>query len=166
MISYQALREQFTKKLPAMLPQLSIKGFWLNHTVDGHLFDFVADVRVGQVEKRLLGGLQSKGEPRILRQAITELRESGGENADTHFIIVAPYLSERGREVCRRNRIGGVDLALQAADHYRALRRLGVSVRKTTDLLIGTWCIAADCALLHSDRDFDPMAQHLGLRAL
>jgi predicted nucleic acid-binding protein len=62
--------------------------------------------------------------------------------------------------------IGGVDLALQAADHYRALRRLGVTVRKTIDLLIGAYCIATDCALLHSDRDFDPMTQHLGLRAL
>ncbi|MGH6886433.1 MAG: type II toxin-antitoxin system VapC family toxin, partial [Geminicoccales bacterium] len=61
--------------------------------------------------------------------------------------------------------IGGVDLALQAADYYRALRRLGVTVRKTIDLLIGTWCIAMDCDLLHSDRDFDPMALHLGLRA-
>lgn len=63
-------------------------------------------------------------------------------------------------------RIGGVELALEAADHYRALRRIGVTVRKTIDLLIGTWCIAGNCALLHSDRDFDPMAQHLGLRVL
>ena len=61
--------------------------------------------------------------------------------------------------------IGGADLALAAADHYRALRRRGVTVRKTIDLLIGTWCIAEDCALLHSDRDFDPMRQ-LGLRVL
>ena len=62
--------------------------------------------------------------------------------------------------------IGGVDLALEAADHYRALRRRGVTVRKTIDLLIGTYCIAKDCALLHNDRDFDPMTWHLGLRAL
>lgn len=62
--------------------------------------------------------------------------------------------------------IGGTDLALQAADHYRALRRRGVTVRKTIDLLIGTYCIAESCALLHSDRDFDPMARHLGLHAL
>jgi predicted nucleic acid-binding protein len=62
--------------------------------------------------------------------------------------------------------IGGVDLALRAADHDRALRRLGVTVRKTIDLLIGTYCIAKDCALLHCDRDFDPMTRHLGLRTL
>ena len=62
--------------------------------------------------------------------------------------------------------IGGVDLALKAADHYRALRRLGVTVRKTVDLLIGTYCLVEGCFLLHSDRDFDPMSRHLGLRAL
>ena len=62
--------------------------------------------------------------------------------------------------------LGGPDLALEAADHYRALRRLGVTVRKTIDLLIGTYCIAKDCALLHTDRDFDPMTRHLGLRSL
>ena len=61
---------------------------------------------------------------------------------------------------------GGIDLAPEAADHYRALRRRGVTVRKTIDLLIGTYCIANDCALLHSDRDFDPMTRHLALRAL
>ena len=62
--------------------------------------------------------------------------------------------------------VGGVDLALRAADHYRALRRLGITVRKTIDLLIGTYCIVEDCDLLHSDRDFDPMIEHLGLRPL
>jgi predicted nucleic acid-binding protein len=61
--------------------------------------------------------------------------------------------------------IGGVDLALEAADRYRALGRRGVTIRKTIDLLIGTYCIR-DCVLLHSDRDFDPMTRHLGLRTL
>jgi predicted nucleic acid-binding protein len=62
--------------------------------------------------------------------------------------------------------IGGVDLALEAADHFRALRRLGVTVRKTIDLLIGSYCITNGCTLLHSDCDFDPMTRHLELRAL
>lgn len=62
--------------------------------------------------------------------------------------------------------IGSIDLALKAADHYRALRRQGVTVRKTIDLLLGTWCIANDCDLLHSHRDFEPMIRHLGLRTL
>jgi predicted nucleic acid-binding protein len=62
--------------------------------------------------------------------------------------------------------IGGVELALEAADRYRALRRRRVTVRKTIGLLIGTYCIVRDCVLLHSDRDFDAMTRHLGLRTL
>jgi predicted nucleic acid-binding protein len=58
------------------------------------------------------------------------------------------------------------DLAVQAATHYRKLRAKGITVRKTIDLLIGTFCIARHCALLHADRDFDPMHEHLGLQVV
>ena len=58
------------------------------------------------------------------------------------------------------------DRAARAAANYRALRALGVTVRKTVDLVIGTFCIDGGHALLHDDRDFDPMAEHLGLRTV
>jgi len=54
--------------------------------------------------------------------------------------------------------------APRAARNYRMLRDLGVTIRKTADLIIGTDCIERGHALLHDDRDFDPMEQHLGLR--
>jgi predicted nucleic acid-binding protein len=56
------------------------------------------------------------------------------------------------------------ELAPRAARNYRALRDLGVTIRKTADLIIGTYCIERGHTLLHDDRDFDPMEQHLGLR--
>ncbi|NTF06950.1 PIN domain nuclease [Agrobacterium rubi] len=55
-------------------------------------------------------------------------------------------------------------LAIKAAQNYRYLRQRGITIRKTTDLIIGTYCIEHGHALLHSDRDFTPMAEHLGLR--
>ncbi len=55
---------------------------------------------------------------------------------------------------------------MQAAAHYRKLRAKGITVRKTIDLLIGTFCIARNCRLLHADRDFDPMRDHLGLQVV
>ena len=63
---------------------------------------------------------------------------------------VAPMLSDR--------------LAVRAAHNYRSLRGRGVTVRKTVDMIIGTYCIEGGHCLLHDDRDFDPMAQHLGLQ--
>ena len=61
--------------------------------------------------------------------------------------------------------LGGKDIAIQAARNFRALRALGISVRKTIDTLIATRCIASGLTLLYSDRDFDPFVQHLGLRS-
>ena len=55
------------------------------------------------------------------------------------------------------------DLAVQAARNYRLLRSRGVTIRKTADLIIGTFCLARRLKLLHDDRDFDHMEQHLGL---
>ena len=62
--------------------------------------------------------------------------------------------------------LGGHDIALAAAKNYRALRALGVSVRKTIDTVIATCCIERGYTLLHSDRDFDAFVKHLGLRSV
>lgn len=59
--------------------------------------------------------------------------------------------------------LGGRDIAIQAAQNFRTLRALGVTVRKTIDTVIATHCIENGYALLYSDRDFDPFVQHLGL---
>jgi predicted nucleic acid-binding protein len=59
--------------------------------------------------------------------------------------------------------IVGEAIAVAAARNYRLLRARGVTVRKTIDLLIGTWCIENNQPLLHADRDFRPMVQFLGL---
>lgn len=54
--------------------------------------------------------------------------------------------------------------AIRAADYYRALRKSGTTIRKTTDMIIGTYCIETQTPLLYSDRDFDPMVIHLDLQ--
>ncbi|HYL78979.1 MAG TPA: PIN domain nuclease [Bryobacteraceae bacterium] len=62
--------------------------------------------------------------------------------------------------------LGGQEIAIQAAKNFRALRRLGVTVRKTIDTVIATRCIESGYDLLHNDRDFDPFVRHLGLRVV
>jgi hypothetical protein len=59
--------------------------------------------------------------------------------------------------------MGGAEIAVAAARNFRSLRRRGITIRTTIDLLIGTWCIENRTALLHNDNDFRPMARHLGL---
>jgi predicted nucleic acid-binding protein len=74
--------------------------------------------------------------------------------------------AQRVENLLRRFEIitmAGETIAVAAARNFRALRRRGITVRKTIDLLIGTWCIENRVALLHNDNDFRPMARHLGL---
>ncbi|ABD87986.1 type II toxin-antitoxin system VapC family toxin [Rhodopseudomonas palustris] len=59
--------------------------------------------------------------------------------------------------------MAGDAIAVSAARNFRALRRRGITIRKTIDLLIGTWCIENRMILLHNDSDFRPMARYLGL---
>jgi predicted nucleic acid-binding protein len=62
--------------------------------------------------------------------------------------------------------IGGPEIAIVAAQNFRYLHKRGVSVRKTIDTMIATRCIESGYDLLHSDRDFEPFVQHLGLRVV
>ena len=62
--------------------------------------------------------------------------------------------------------MGGYDIALESATNYRLLRRKGITVRKTIDVMIGTFCIHYQLSLLHDDRDFDPMVKFLRLKII
>lgn len=58
----------------------------------------------------------------------------------------------------------GVENAVRSAEYYRQLRNRGVTIRKTTDVIIATFCIIEDHALLFSDRDFIPFVEVFGMR--
>ena len=55
------------------------------------------------------------------------------------------------------------ELAITAAANFRKLRQKGITVRKTIDCIIATFCIESGYQLLHRDHDFDAFASHLGL---
>lgn len=59
---------------------------------------------------------------------------------------------------------GSRELALAAVHHYRSLRAHGVTVRSAIDVLVASFCIENDYALLHRDRDFDAFETLRGLR--
>ncbi len=60
--------------------------------------------------------------------------------------------------------IGGKEIAIQSAKNYRFLRKKGITVRKTIDTMIATFCIQNKFTLLHNDRDFDPFNKFLNLK--
>ena len=103
-----------------------------------------------------LRGLDTEHEARRVQQAFRRVlfRSHEARRVQQAF---APYPVV---QVC------GPEIAVEAARNYRHLRALSVTVRKTIDLIVGTYCIHYGFALLHSDRDYDAMEHHLGLKVL
>ena len=62
--------------------------------------------------------------------------------------------------------MGGHEIAIKSAENYRKLRKNAITVRKTIDVIIGTFCINNNIPLLHDDKDFEPMVKYLGLKSI
>ena len=86
--------------------------------------------------------------------------------------VLQGFASERDFNMVRRLltsldmvNLAGRDIAIQATRNFRALRALGITVRKTIDTVIATRCMESGFMLLYSDKDFEPFVQHLGLHS-
>jgi predicted nucleic acid-binding protein len=60
----------------------------------------------------------------------------------------------------------GCEAAIKSADNFRTLRKQGITIRKTVDVIIATFCIENGHSLLFSDKDFIPFVEYLGLSAV
>jgi predicted nucleic acid-binding protein len=88
----------------------------------------------------------------ILAEVLQGFRQEKSFTLARHALLKFPVKSMVGREI-----------ALQSATNYRFLRAKGVTIRKTIDCLIATFCIENKLRLLHCDRDFEAIAAHLPL---
>jgi predicted nucleic acid-binding protein len=82
-----------------------------------------------------------------------------GVRNDAHFETIRKSLA-----TFRQANLLSTSIALQASQYYRSLRKKGITIRKTNDCIIATWCIVNQIALLHHDRDFDPFVENFGLK--
>jgi predicted nucleic acid-binding protein len=104
--------------------------------------------------KRLLGRQELVIGDLILAEILQGIRAPDEAARVEHVLRAFPVLPLVGERIARLS-----------AEHYRALRQQGITVRKTIDCLIATWCIENQTPLLHNDRDFHPFVR-LGLREL
>jgi predicted nucleic acid-binding protein len=119
--------------------------------------DYFGDVVSAQVQQ--LDGLV--GRKQVLTGDLVLAEVLQGVRSDREFRIVRDALLTL--DVVQ---LTSPALAVRSAQNYRVLRRHGLSVRKTIDCLIATWCIEHGIPLLYSDRDYQPFVKHLGLQAL
>ena len=82
-----------------------------------------------------------------------------GFKSDKDFRTAKTFL-----EALPFRQMGGYEVALQSARNYRKFRKTGITVRKTINVIIVTFCIIESLTLLHDDRDFDPIASHFPLK--
>ena len=60
----------------------------------------------------------------------------------------------------------GKKLAIKSADNFRKLRKKGITIRKTADVIIATYCIENKVPLLFTDKDFIPFVKKLRLKSV
>ncbi len=114
---------------------------------------------VGSRETDLLDGLLGREPVGIGDLTLTEVLQ--GFTSDTDYETAKTAL-----QALAFFPFGGKDIAIKSAENYRLLRKKGIKVRKTIDIIIATLCIVENFSLLHSDRDFEPFVTHLGLKVL
>jgi predicted nucleic acid-binding protein len=116
--------------------------------------------------------LNETSSPRALR--CVELIEGGEPIALTDIVfteILQGFRSDREARLVERHlkafpvlRLDGLDDLALAAELYRRARRAGVTIRKTLDCLIAAPCVRTGAPILHSDADFDRLAECTPLR--
>lgn len=65
----------------------------------------------------------------------------------------------------QKERVGGFEICEKTSENYKYLRSIGITVRKTIDIIIGTYCIENGYEIIHNDIDFEHMEKHLGLKS-
>lgn len=116
--------------------------------------------------------LNETGSPQALR--CVELIEGGEPIALTDIVfteILQGFRSDREARLVEGHlkafptlRLDGLDDFALAAQLYRRARRAGVTIRKTLDCLIAAPCVRTGAPILHSDADFDRLAECTPLR--
>ena len=59
----------------------------------------------------------------------------------------------------------GKELAIKSANNFRKLRKKGITIRETADVIIATYCIENKIPLLFTDKDFVPFVVNLRLKS-
>jgi len=114
-------------------------------------FNGIATIQTDYLDKIL-------GKELIIVGDIILLEVLQGFKSDRDYSIARQSLEE----FPFRNMLGK-EIALKSAYNYRYLRKKGITIKKTVDLIIATFCIENNIELLYSDRDFDPLVKHLHL---
>ncbi len=90
---------------------LELKDSKANVRVNNKEVDFILSTLISGKPTKFIIEVKSQGEPRLVRMAIAQLKEYLKGFKDSYGILVAPYLSDASRQICKEAGIGCIDLA-------------------------------------------------------
>ncbi len=99
------------KALPSLLEGLTISEVRRERAIGNSRADMTLKVRAGKKERTLLIEIKRLGEPRLVMNAIAQVREMSRRLPNVYPVICASYLTESSRRMCREADVGYIDLA-------------------------------------------------------
>lgn len=100
-----------TEHFETLIPSLRVIEFIHDYKHKGLEIDLLLDAEIGEVRKKLVCEIKAIGEPRYLFQAIAKLKQVTTSLNNSYAVVIVPFLSEKGQELCKENEIGYVDLS-------------------------------------------------------
>jgi len=113
-LSGKDLLKKAQKSIESLLldvPLVKLKESKANVKIDNQEIDFVLSALISGKPAKFIVEVKSQGEPRLVRMAIAQLKEYLKNFKDSYGILVAPYLSDASRQICKETGIGCIDLA-------------------------------------------------------
>lgn len=105
----------------ADIPFVELKETKTNVSIDDKEIDIVLTVTISGKPVEFIVEVKSQGEPRLVRMAIAQIKDYIQDRKDTYGILVAPYISDAGRQICKEAGIGCLDLAGNAFLSYKKI---------------------------------------------
>jgi hypothetical protein len=109
------------ESLFAEIPFVRLKDFETNVKIDDAQVDLILNALVSEMPARFVVEVKTQGEPRLVRVAVEQLKKSLLGAQDTYGIIIAPYLSDASRRICKEAGVGCVDLAGNALLSFQSI---------------------------------------------
>lgn len=100
-----------SEHLETLIPGLRVIELIHGYEYRGLKIDLLLDAEIGEIRKKLVCEIKAIGEPRYLFQAIAKLKQVSAFISSSYAVVIVPFLSERGQELCKENDIGYVDLS-------------------------------------------------------
>lgn len=102
---------ELLERLRTVIDEVQILNVYVEEKSEEMIFDGIMDVSINERQWRLLLEVKSRGEPRLVREAINYLKAKSTNYGETLGIVGAPWLSPRSREICNQEGVGYIDLA-------------------------------------------------------